>query len=161
MSFITHFGKRKIYLINHDPINHAKQLEDMGVSFSKFLALQTINEFRDAVYNDFIAGELFSTEIAAQKRLYPDEYYLELLVPAEAISHALPDGHVFIKPGFAAKILSLKTADHVVYKYDERMGFHEESTKMSAPGRRVYNYNPDRWPLFSATSASHQIMPVD
>jgi len=155
MSFVTHFGKRKVYLINHDPINHTKQLEDMGVSFSKFLALQTINEFRDAVYNDFIAGELFSAEAAAQKRLYSDEYYLELLVPAESISHALPDGHVFIKPGFAVKILSLKTANHVTYKYHETLGFHEESARMSAPGRRVYNYNPDRWPLFSSVSASH------
>jgi hypothetical protein len=157
MSFVAPFGKRKIYLINHDPINHAKQLEDMGVSFSKFLALQTINEFRDAVYNDFIAGELFASEEAAQRKLYPDEYYLELLAPSEAISHRFPkpDEHVFIKPGYAPKIVALKTAGHVVYKYDEMTGFqpvHEKPVKMPQPVRNVYNYNPQRWSLYSDQS---------
>src|SRR4051812_33448802 len=116
MSFTTPFGKRKVYLINHDPINHANQLEEMGLAISKFLALQTINEFRDAVFNDFISGELFASEEAARRRLYPDEYLLELLVPIEAISQVLPDGHLFINPGFAPKILSLKTADHNTFK---------------------------------------------
>jgi hypothetical protein len=155
MSFITPFGKRKIYLINHDPINHARQLEDMGMSFSKFLSLQTVNEFRDAVYNDFVAGELFSSEEAVKQRLYPDEYYLELLASVEAISHTLPDGHVFIKSGFVPKILALKTADNAVYKYNDMTGFQEESPKMPLHTRKVYNYNPDRWSLFIPGSRSH------
>jgi hypothetical protein len=153
MSFVAPFGKRKIYLINHDPVNHAKQLEEMGVSFSKFLALQTINEFKDAVYNDFVAGELFSSEEAARKKLYSDEYYLELLVPSEAVSHKLMDGHVFIKPGYVPKIVALKTAQHSVYEYDERAGFYpvqQEPSKLPPAVRSIYNYNPQRWPVFTS-----------
>lgn len=149
MSFVTPFGKRKVYLINHDPINQAKQLDDLGVAFSKFLALQILNEFRDASYNDLVSGELFVTEEAARRRLYHDEYYLELSIPAEAISHTLPDGHVFIKAGYAPKIMALKTFNFKTYYYNDMKGFYQEMPRQLMHGQKIYNHNPERWSLYN------------
>ena len=150
MSYVTAFGKRKLYLVNHDPVESGK-LDEMGWALSKFIALQTINEFRDGVYNDSIAGELYASEEMVKSRLSFDEYYLELLVCSDAISHTVKNGQVFINKGYAPKILALKTLDRKIYVYNDERGFCKKGKEnISQKGRAIYNTNPDRWPLFAA-----------
>lgn len=118
--------KRKIYLINHDPIEHLGRIQTIH-ALGKFVVEQTSREFRAAAYNDGVIGELFSEEEHAKSRLYSDEYYLELLVPAEAISEITSSDRVIIKSGFTPVILSLKTAHEKTYVYDqEKKVFHRE-----------------------------------
>jgi hypothetical protein len=150
MSHVTAFGKRRVYLVNHDPVAPGK-LDEIGWALSKFIALQTINEFRDGIYNDSIAGELYVDEELAILHMNRDEYYLELLVSSEAISHSIKNGQVFIHKGYAPKIIALKTVDRKIYEYDEERGFIKRNKgKISARDRAVYNQNPDRWPIFAA-----------
>jgi hypothetical protein len=150
MSYSTAFGKRRVYLVNHDPVESGR-LNEMGWALSKFIALQTINEFRDGDHNDSIAGELYINEACARSHLKSDEYFLELMVPSDSISHIGQDGQVYINKGYAPKILALKTLDHRVYHYDEERGFYNNSkVNVTTKERSLYNSNPDRWSIFAA-----------
>jgi hypothetical protein len=152
MSYITAFGKRRVYLVNHDPVDSGR-LNEMGWALSKFIALQTINEFRDGDHNDSIAGELYISEAFARSHLKSDEYYLELIVPSDSISHIGQDGQVYINKGYAPKILALKTLDQRVFIYDDERGFYNKSKdNITTKERSLYNSNPDRWSLFAAKS---------
>jgi hypothetical protein len=150
MSYVTASGKRRVYLINHDPVEAGK-LDEMGWALSKFIALQTINEFRDGVYNDSITGELYASEESVLRHINSDEYYIELMVSPDAIAYQSKNGQVFINTGFAPKIVALKTPDRKIYIYHEEQGFcKKEKEKVNQKNRSLYNTNPDRWPLFAA-----------
>lgn len=137
---------RKLYLINHHPVSHLHRFHEIG--FSKFITLQTVNEFKDAVYNDLITGELYENEASAKARLKADEYYLELSVPIEAISHLVKDGHVYINRGYLPTIKALKTATGEVFMYDQSRGFEKlEKPKMRLNSSIIYGYNPSAWDL--------------
>jgi hypothetical protein len=125
--------KRKIYLINHDPIEHLNRIQVIH-ALGKFVVEQTIREFRNGAYNDGVLGELYSLEEQARRRLYSDEYYLELLVPVTAILDILENDRVMIKSGFTPQVLALRTLQDKNYAYDqEKTVFHREKESRAWP----------------------------
>ena len=151
---------RKLYLINHHPIvSESPRFHEVG--FSKFITFQTINEFTEAAYNDLIAGELYEDEACAKARLKKDEYYIELLVPIESISHRVRDGHVYINRGYKPIIKSLKSATGETYLYNPQLYRFEkahEKPKMRFSSRVIYGYNPSIWELRAQASANEAML---
>ncbi|MDX2164809.1 MAG: hypothetical protein SFW07_05260 [Gammaproteobacteria bacterium] len=137
---------RKLYLVNHQTMNRAHHFHEAG--FSKCLAMQTLKEFKDAGYNDSLAGEVFEDEALAKARLKKDEYYLEIEVEAEAISYRMQDGAVYLNRGYTPKIKALKTSTGEKYRYDELQGFQRElKPTMTLNSSIIYGYNPSVWDL--------------
>ena len=140
---------RKLYLVNHQPVNHLHRIHETG--FSKFISLQTLNEFKDAGYNDSVCGEVYEDEALAKARLKKDEYYLVVEVEAEAVSYRTQDGSVCLNRGHIPRIKALKTATGEIYSYDKTRGFQREVKKptMVANSSIIYGYNPSVWDLRS------------
>jgi hypothetical protein len=128
---------RKLYLVNHHPVSHLHRLHETG--FSKFITLQTMNEFKDAGYNDSVTGEVYEDEALARARLKKDEYYLVVEVEAEAVSYRTQDGSVYLNRGHMPKIKALKTATGEIYTYDRNLGFQREvKPKMAFNSSIIY-----------------------
>jgi hypothetical protein len=139
---------RKLYLVNHQPLSRLGRFHDAG--FSKFVSMQTLNEFKDAGYNDSISGEAYEDEALAKARLKKDEYYLVVEVEAEAVSYRAQDGSVYLNRGHIPKIKALKTATGEIYSYNESHGFQRETKpKMTLNSSIIYGYNPSVWDLRS------------
>jgi len=150
--------KRKIYLINHDPIEHLNRIQVVH-ALGKFVVEQTIREFRNGAYNDGVLGELYSMEEQARRRLYSDEYYLELLVPISSVLDVLANDRVLIKSGFTPQILALRTLQDKNYAYDqEKKVFHREKesrTFLSAATQTQVRTHKHFSPHFNTKRSGH------
>ncbi|HEV2614765.1 MAG TPA: hypothetical protein VGV92_08680 [Gammaproteobacteria bacterium] len=139
---------RKLYIVTHQPISHLHRFHETG--FSKFVTIQTLNEFKDAGYNDSVSGEVYEDEALAKARLNDGEFYLVVEVEAEAIAYRAQDGAVYLNRGHIPKIKSLKTATGEIYSYDKSRGFQREvKPKMTVNSSIIYGYNPSVWDLRS------------